>query len=223
MNKICFVVEGPSDAVFVCDYIHYALDGSGVALNARISSKIKTGNHYSISADDSIKLLVSGGCSNLVHLKVKLLEQQDQGYRLAVVQDADDAVKDPHKGGCLKRMTYLAKLKSDIAIEFDTFLFPNNSNDGDLETLLLSLTNEEKYTPYHECYHRYSEEVRAFSCDDHANELMERKSLVFNYCQVYQGMGMSSEIDRHYRPDYWTLDSPEVEPFKTFIKKVLGT
>lgn len=218
MEKVCFIVEGPADAVFLSDYLRFLQNEHGLELTDRISGHVKVGHHYSICEDESVIIFIAGGYTALKKLRVKLQVLIDDGYELAVIQDADDAVKDPDYGGYENRLKYLNDLKESVEIDFESFLFPNNSDDGDLETLLLSIARQEKYEPYHECYSTYSNGVRNFSKEIHAEELLERKNLVFNYCQVYHGLTKSKEINRLYELDYWDFNHVSANPLKDFLK-----
>ena len=136
-----------------------------------------------------------------------------------MIQDADNPDKDTRIGGVNNRLEYLKSLKEEYELEFSTFLFPNNKDDGDLEDILLAIVNEDKYRPFHENYSNYSDRVKSFSLEKHALELMESKYLVFNYCQVYHGAENSKESVRFYRSEYWDLNHDAIKPLTTFLEQ----
>lgn len=138
-----------------------------------------------------------------------------------MIQDADDDVKDKVNGGFKKRMSYLDDIKKQHKLNFNTFLFPDNNNDGDLETILLSIVNKEKFAPFLSSYSSYTKEVCNFSIQKHADELLQNKNQVYGYCQVYTGMKLSSEKDRDYKSIYWDLASESLNSLKSFLKNEL--
>ncbi len=219
MNKHLIIVEGLADAVFINDLIHI--------MNSSIQEKfiklknIKVKGIYKISENPLIKILIAGGCTTIELVKTQILEHQDQGYNILMIQDADDDVKDKVNGGFKKRMSYLDEIKKQHNLNFNTFLFPDHNNDGDLETILLSIVNEEKFAPFLSSYSSYTKEICTFSIQKHADELLENKNQVYGYCQVYTGMKLSSEKDRDYKSIYWDLASENLNSLKSFLKKEL--
>jgi hypothetical protein len=138
-----------------------------------------------------------------------------------IIQDADNHNKDKKSGGVINRMKYLNKVKSDKKIDFDTFLFPNNKDDGDLETLLLRIANE-PYNISDKCYENYIKCCEQISEKSFANELREDKSKVFNYFRTYYGMKSAKEENRRYESKYWDFNNNELSQLKNILEnKVL--
>lgn len=220
MTKSIIFVEGCSDAVFLNDLIFTLLPENSSRF--KDLNKFNRGRSIKISETPHIEIFVAGGCTSILKYKIKIKEYNDEGYNILLIQDADNPVKDTFIGGVKKRTEYLDKIKDDHKIEFKTFLFPNNNNDGDLEDILMQLVLENKYISFYENYFNYSNNVKTFSNEIYSNELMQKKYLIYNYSQVYHGMIMSNEKNRDYLNDHWDLEHQCLDPIKAFLSKQLN-
>lgn len=218
-KKFVIIVEGGADAVFIKDFICSILFPSVEGFE--VIKKFDNGKKIKICDSPEIHLFIAGGCTHVEKYKVSIRELQDQEYKILMIQDADDPNKDIVNGGVEKRNLYLEKIKNEFNIDFQTFLFPNNLDNGDLETVLLSIVNLEKFSPFIQSYNDYSNKVKEFSNEQHALELLENKYLVFNYCQVYNGVKNSNEKNRTYKTHYWDLTKETLNPLKDFLTKEL--
>jgi hypothetical protein len=150
-----------------------------------------------------------------------------------IIFDADSEKQGTNFHGTKERVnTELANIGQSIAqerpllkVEFDVFLFPNNSDDGDLETLLERSINPANQ-PILDCWHGYErclEETR--SNLPNPLTLPIRKSKIYSYMQVLHGTSKTEqdkakEPNRDYaNPNHWMLSSPALEPLKTFLDK----
>jgi len=217
VNKYIIVVEGSADAVFINDLI-FSIKNENSLEYIKLK-KFKTGVKYKISDSPLIYVFIAGGCSKIVHYKIKIEEFQDQDYKILMIQDADNEKKDKKIGGVIKRMKYLDDIKKEHNLTFSTFLFPNNESDGDLETILLSIVNESKFGPFIESYQSYAKQVSSFTEIKHVEEILEDKYKVFGYCQVYSGMEKANEKSRNYNSLFWNLKSQNLNKLTDFLKK----
>ena len=112
MKQLLIVVEGSLDIDFIRDFI-----------TVNFSNKILN-SHYAIQK--------SGGFTTLHLMKQSFDFNTKNGGKNLILFDADSADND---GGYSKRKQYIEKVISDKSINSDIFLFPNNQDDGDLETL----------------------------------------------------------------------------------------
>jgi hypothetical protein len=138
-------------------------------------------------------------------------EQIDFKYKILVIQDADNPKKNSYSG-VENRIDYLNKIKIKESINFEIFLFPNDKDDGDLETLLLEIADFKNYDTYMECLHKFIKE-------EHLNEMIEDKVKIFNYIRMYYGKKDAKEINREYITEYWNFTSDALKPLKNFIEK----
>lgn len=205
-------MEGKTDVVFLKDYLMHLNKSLSIITNLDKKDKkeIILKSEYI-----EIKILVAGGYTAIKegNISQTLRAHKDDGYTILLIQDADNPSKE--NGGAKNRIEYL---KDIPYIDFNIFLFPNNEDDGDLETLLLRIKKNEKYDISHGCYQSY------INCTKEINpkwsaELEEDKSLVFNYFRTYYGMENSKEENRRYETDYWDFDSHALLPLKGFFEE----
>lgn len=220
MSKFVIIVEGCADAVFLNDLIYSILpEGCNEFKNLK---KFKKGPSIKIQNSPHIEILIAGGCTQIKNYHITIREFLDAGYKVLMIQDADNPVKEKNIGGVAKRTKYLNDIQAELQIKFSTFLFPNNHDDGDLEDILLAIANQKKYAPFHVNYSQYSNNVKSFAVEKHADELLESKFLVYNYCQVYHGTEKSKESGRFYRNEYWDLKHVALQTLIDFLKAEVG-
>lgn len=220
MGKCVIIVEGCADAVFLNDLIFSQLPEGCDEYNDL--KKFRKGKSIRVQTSPHIEIFIAGGCTQIKNFHTTIREFIDSGYKVLMVQDADNPFKEKNIGGVAKRMKYLNELQAELQLKFSTFLFPNNKDDGDLEDILLTIANQKKYAPFHRNYHEYSKNVKSFAVQEHAEELLESKYLVFNYCQVYHGAEKSKESGRFYRNEYWDLNHPMLKSLVDFLKAEIG-
>lgn len=219
MSKYLIVVEGKADAVFIMQYLYFIFRVNFEFIKSPKTKKIKIGIPINVFKNPDAKVLISGGCTHLEKIKNILLEFQDEGYRIIFAQDADDPTKD--FGGIERRIHFLENKKIELGVAFDIFLFPNHNNDGDLETLLLSIVKEDKYNPFHFHYGNYIDFTNELNEGAFSHELQDNKMKVFNYLQVYTGMEKAREENREYDTSHWDLSNISLEPLQLFFKKII--
>lgn len=214
MNKCVIIVEGVADAVFINDLLYILLPTSETRFEQKDSFKI--GKKIQINNSYDLNILIAGGCTNINKYKKQIEGYNDDGYKVLMLQDADSELKDNHHGGVSKRLAYLNDIKQEYNIEFETFLFPNSTDDGTLESLLLSIAPKVFYDRFFACYKKYSICVENIN-DVNSKEILEPKYLVFNYCQVFQGNRRSNEKERIYTNQYWELENENLKPLRDFL------
>jgi hypothetical protein len=221
MQKYLIIVEGVADAVFIRDCIYHANEKNEKFIQSSKIGKFSKGKPNKIAEAPEIKILNAGGCKHIKEYKTKIIEAFDINYELIVIQDADNPLKDPDTGGTKKRMVFLESIKKEFNIEFETFLFPNNKDNGDLETLLLQIVNKEKFKKSFDCYKKYADCVKFFSEEKHSNELLEDKYKVYNYFRTYHGMENAKEENREYKSEYWDFSNDAIMIFLNFLERVI--
>ena len=212
MTKYLVLVEGFADATFIRDYLKHIYPE---AILIKEESKTKTLTIGTVI----VKISVVGGYTALTEkLRVKIKEYVDSEYKIIVIQDADSPKIE--NGGAFERSKYLDQVKKEVGVKFDSFLFPNNSDDGDLEVLLLAIANHKKIGPALDCYKDYAGCVERIGVDQkHVSELLEDKNLVFCYFRTYYGIKNAKENNRLYSLEYWNLNDEYLEPLSNFFKE----
>lgn len=168
--------------------------------------------------------IIVDGYTNLPNIKNKFQENSDlEGINL-VIFDADSP---ENKGGYQKRYNYLMRLKTELNIEFELFLFPNNSHDGDLETILENCTNV-KHKRLFDCFEAYNRCISNFKNPDGSNEysVPNRKSKIYAYLESQNLSGKRAKRlkDQDYMfelPEFWNLNSEYLDPLKQFLRQYL--
>lgn len=224
MNKYLIIVEGKADVVFLRDYLQF-LDNNLIFKN-KVDKKtnkkeIKSENIFE-SEDIQIKIFVANSYNGIPKLKPKIMPLVDSkvGYKLIIIQDADNP-KTKRDGGKTLRLKYLdIHVRRKLNIEFETFLFPNHKDDGDLETLLLQIANIKNYDDFFQCHTKYKNDIHTIA-PKFSNELDEDKYKVFHYFRTFYGSENSKEINRIYEKAYWDFNSEELKPLKDFFSKNL--
>ena len=192
-------VEGIADVVFLRQYVKHLY---GVELDA--DSIINVDGWEKIRNEEII--------TQLRH------NSDDAGINL-VIFDAD---KD-----CEARRTELEKVAQDNGVAFDLFLFPNNADSGELETLLMRIINPLNQ-PVAECWDRYEDDLKKQTVPWKTPTTPTTPSIktrVYAYLEALVGESKSQkklikEAERKYdNQNHWNLDSSELESLKTFLDK----
>lgn len=215
MSKYLIIVEGIADIIFLKDYLGIYNTKCTIHQNNIKKEKLLKIN----LPNKEIKIIVGGGCTALLKIKKTIQEHSDDGYKILVVQDADDCTK--RYGGLIKRLKYLDTVQKKLEVDFEIFLFPNHNDDGDLETLLLQIANTQKFTASESCYSQYIQCVSKISQKEFCDELLDRKAQVFNYFRTYYGMECAKEENRDYSKIYWNFNHQALSAFQTFFNRHL--
>ncbi|MBO0930967.1 DUF3226 domain-containing protein [Fibrella aquatilis] len=190
-------VEGVTDVKFLEDYIYYKF-------NRRIIQEndiIKTGGYGSLYSESSIN---------------QLRYTQNQGGINLVIFDADlDFVN---------RKNELTKKSIDYQIDLELFLYPNNQESGDRESLLQSIANPEKYGSFATCFDPYATCIEAYKAEyDLLNapkltpfQQNSRKTAIHNYL-IMHGQEAREKSRNYADTAYWNLDSDALNPLYSFL------
>ena len=146
-----------------------------------------------------------------------------RGIESILLIDADTPEHSHPPGGYQQRTEYLNKLRETT--EFDFFLIPNNSDDGNLEYLLSQIISEDGL-PFYSCLSSYIECLKALDDDTAPQGVQEIADLDKErfgwYVYMMQGKGKAVESPRDYlQTDYWNLSAPALEPLRSFLEEVL--
>jgi hypothetical protein len=161
-----------------------------------------------------------GGFTKLANTKNQFTENTDAGGINLLIFDADTVEKE---GGYSTRIEYLQNQKSSLNITSHDFLFPNDNEDGDFETLLGMIINEkhrglwECFTSYENCVSQYKDES-----DSYIYKLPIRKSRIYAYVDAFPKSNKKKEKFKKGElffsdSEYWNLDSEYLKPLKEFL------
>jgi hypothetical protein len=185
---------------------------------------------------DTLIISSTGGWSKLGKNQGTFIQEaRDSGGRTLVVFDADydtdnteSAIKHESGGPVKRREAILAKL-APFDSNPDVFLFPGPAQPGDLEMLLLQLT-QPKHQRVMDCYSSYEECLQQFLNSDgsfHYNA-PSNKRRIYDYVNVMPLEG--NEWERHHKEggqkifenaDIWNLHAPAIQPLRNFLDHCL--
>ena len=194
MNKPKFFVEGKSDSRFLIDYVFHL-------------------RNIKMTETNFIKI---EGCS------FELLAEQKSFFDL----NTDDKNKGTNilifdaNGDYKKKKAEILSWKEKLNIEFELFLFPNDSGNGNLETLLENISLPEHKIIF-DCFDKYQDCIGIKS----NYTLPNQKARIYAYAEAVLSKFQSEEIrdDRrnYLNTNLWKLDADYLNPLKKFIQQYL--
>ncbi len=181
-----FVVEGKSDKVFLEQYMRYK--------NPTFKYEIIENNGNELQD------------STLQYIKKAL----DNSHRVCIIFDADLDYNQTRQSIENKIIDLEYKNKVEI------FLFPNNKNKGNLETLLSHIA---KHKEIIECFEKYVECIK-FQSKDFADNI-DKKSKMYAYREA-SGLEKNIKSNKNTMNEnifsqYFKFDSPYLQPLHSFI------
>jgi hypothetical protein len=194
--QVNIFVEGIADIKFISDLIQYKF-------------------YKKLSKNQIIDL---NGWNGIENEKQKFLENSVDGGMNIVILDADD---DSNNGGFKKRRNEIEELKARLEIKFDLFLFPNDKEDGDLESLLSTIINKSN-APIMDCWNSFEE---CISSVGKGYTIPARKTKIYAYLEVLLGRTkkdkeMIKDKSRDFlNKDHWDLESENLLPLINFLIK----
>lgn len=105
-------------------------------------------------ADKDKEIVCMDGVDNLFCPAIinRMKQAQDAGDNVLVLVDADY----PSKGwGHNKRHDAIEDRKTKLSLSFPLFIYPNNSDDGDVEILMESLVRKDLHKDWWDCFEDY--------------------------------------------------------------------
>lgn len=180
---------------------------------------------------DKYELMPTGGYKNLMDSvkasNVELLQANtDAGGTNLVVFDADTV---ENNGGFEKRKTELLARRDELDLNFDLFLWPDNSRDGDVEVLMEDIARKDLYPELFDCYSKYEHCISQRKNEDGKTyyHLPNRKNKLHTY---FTTLPISqTKRDKAGRGAWlwddtriWNLDADSIRPIKEFLLKHLS-
>lgn len=139
-----------------------------------------------------------------------------------VIFDADTIL---NGGGYAKRAEEIENIKSENKMKFDLFLWPNNHDDGDFESLLMKMVSQQ-HEGIIKCFEGYEKCVGGQDPENKKYVLPGRKGCMYTYIEI---MKKDKEEKQQFKdgywlfenPQYWDLDAEYGLPLKLFLEKYL--
>ena len=202
-KPINIFVEGIADIKFIQDYVSHIL-------NVELSKN---------------EVIETEGWSNILSKKEKgelilnkMISNTDNDGVNLLIFDADSDLKE--------RKQEILKWGEDNSVEFNLFLFPNNSLTGALEDLLENIINPNN-SPIFDCWDEFEECIQTKNIEGRLNPLTipAKKTKIYGYLETLHGTSKSEkekikERKRNYKDQsHWNLDSEFLNPLRDFLTK----
>ncbi|MCT4613471.1 MAG: hypothetical protein N4A49_01195 [Marinifilaceae bacterium] len=194
-------VEGIADQKFLKDFVEY---------------KYKTDiNQEDIIATGGWTKFTSEGKDGEV-IRNKMTQNSDNEGTNLLIFDADDDFND--------RKGELEDWRNKWGLDFEIYLWPNNSGNGDLEVLLENIINR-KNQPVFDCWNQYEKCLQSETIEGCEVPLTTpaRKTKIYGYLEVLLGDSKNQkekikERNRDYKKaDFWDLDSEYLNVLSDFL------
>ena len=163
-----------------------------------------------------------GGKDTLAVTKLPFEENTLAGGTNILLFDADTA---ENLGGYAVRSEELLREKDELGLDFELFLWPNNQDDGDFESLLMQMVN-----PIHQClldcFNGFEMCIRGNDPEEKLYKTPERKSAIYTYINSFiktQSEEKKMKAGYWFFNDsrFWNLDADAGKPFAEFLKHIL--
>ncbi|MFP6239132.1 DUF3226 domain-containing protein [Helicobacter pylori] len=167
-----------------------------------------------------------------------ILNNKDQAYKqVCIIFDADKKESQERDAGFDNKLKYIREEFKEKGIDFpreQIFLFPNNQDDGDLETLLSEIANHKEFI---NCFESYLDCIKK---KEHYKPIKNiRKSMWYAYLEalgledlytkknIFDNTG--GKVKNEYEEDYEKLkkaikfESKLLNPLKNFLELAKNT
>ena len=167
---------------------------------------------YNMSSN---KVEFVNGYKNLINVIPTIKARCAEDGKVIIIFDADSL---GNNGGYYTRREEIEKILDENKTQAELFLFPNNDEDGDFETLLEHLMQKTKHAKMLDCYTDYE------NClgNDYVHPNLKGK--IFTYISA---MKMTNSKRRKLgngewmfdNAEYWNLESDYLKPLKDFLQQ----
>ena len=167
---------------------------------------------YNMSSN---KVEFVNGYKNLINVIPTIKARCAEDVKVIIIFDADSP---GNNGGYYTRREEIEKILDENKTQAELFLFPNNDEDGDFETLLEHLMQKTKHAKMLDCYTDYE------NClgNDYVHPNLKGK--IFTYISA---MKMTNSKRRKLgngkwmfdNAEYWNLESDYLKPLKDFLQQ----
>ncbi|WRC19690.1 hypothetical protein KVD96_01895 [Helicobacter pylori] len=213
-KKILIYTEGKSDRNFLGRYLNF----------------LKCEDRFDIFDIEGKDKLISGEFLEKID---KILKNKHQTYKqVCIIFDADKKESQESDAGFDNKLEHICEKLKEKGIDFlreQIFLFPNNQDDGDLETLLLEIAKHEKFI---NCFESYLDCIKK---KEHYKPIKNiRKNMLYAYLKAFgledlytkkNIFDTEGKVKNQYKGDYEKLqevigfDSKSLVPLKNFLER----
>jgi len=187
MSKLKVIVEGEADKKFLIDFIKHCFE-------------------HTLTDEDFI--MAEGNLLEKPARANSIQKNTIQGGINIIILDANGDIEETRQRVANEIVTHQLQIDNQ-------FYFPNNTDTGNLETLLRNIVNSERENIFN-CIDNYADclemqripQLRAF----------DEKARIFVFIDSFTVGGPGKESERSYREALlWNLDSEYLEPLRGFL------
>lgn len=229
MKTININIEGPGELRFMSLFIehHFGLVFSkrskGIDMFCEDKEK---GLKINLHSYDTKKDKKQGGINSktirklLKHIKVTSIPK---GETNILIIDADTELHKQPPGGYMKRKQYLEGLKTELNVDFDSFIVPDNNSSGNLEDLLDKIISS-KGQPFYQCLKNYTNcisklEEKYYPRHVIGDDMKKTRFEWYPYMMLGKNYGKETKSsERDYTNDLWNLESDSLKPLLNFLE-----
>lgn len=183
-------------------------------------------NHLFPNLQDLECQVIPVGGKDKLHLAINQYEEctLSGGCNLTIF----DADEDINEGGFKERQKALFDKFSELGITSELFLFPNNRDDGDFESLLECIVNKD-HSGLLTCFDRYEMCIKTKNKPEEMPKYKapNRKAKMYSYVDA---MVKSRSKDKAFKggnwffdnSEYWDLEAAALIPLKNFLEEFIN-
>lgn len=146
---------------------------------------------------------------------------QATGVQTLVLIDADTIAKGY---GFAKRKADMDDNMQTLKMSFPYFIYPNNQDDGDVETLMESAARRDLHPIFFDCFEDYEKCVSGVT-DKHGLPLYNTPNLKGKLHTYMSAQKLSNRLRKGLgsgdwlfsNPNYWDLNTAALQPLKDFL------
>ena len=164
-----------------------------------------------------------GGIGNLFNEtnKNQISQAQEVGEQVLILLDADTIAKGH---GFAKRKADIDNDMQTFKLSVPYFIYPNNKDDGDVETLMESAARRDLHQVFFDCFEDYEKCVSGVK-DQYGLPLYNTPNLKGKLHTYMNAQKLSNKLRRKLgtgnwlfdNTNYWDLNAVDLQPLKEFL------
>lgn len=170
-----------------------------------------------------VDFICIGGIGNLFNEtnRNQISQAREVGEQVLVLIDADTVAKG---SGFEKRKADMDKDMQALKLSVPYFIYPNNNDDGDVETLMESAARRDLHQVFFDCFEDYERCVSGVK-DKSGKPLYNTPNLKGKLHTYMNAQKLSNKLRRKLgtgdwlfgNTDYWDLNAVALQPLKDFL------
>lgn len=170
-----------------------------------------------------IEFICIGGISNLFNEPNinQMFQAQEVGDQVLILIDADTVAKGY---GFIKRKAYIDSKMQTHKISFPYFIYPNNHDDGEVETLMAASARRDLHPVFFDCFEDYERCISGVK-DKAGQSLYNTPNLKGKLHTYISSQQLSNKLRRRLgsgdwlfeNNNYWDLNAVVLQPLKDFL------